>query len=200
MKKKIYVILLILVLIMCSPISVFAEELHFKKLSFNMKEYWYYVTKDNIDGNSSISEFGVTEEYMKNLFETQSIYCEGVYKYTDNKEEWLEVYLQIFELDLDQKVNFNKVSDSEILEFGESMFESVNADYVKIETISDNKYVVAKYNDSVALNSGVVNANILQYYTIQDNVGYSFKFQKINDFLIGNERVMNELLSDVKFE
>ena len=50
------------------------------------------------------------------------------------------------------------------------------------------------------LQSGVVNANILQYYTIQDNVGYSFKFQKINDFLIGNERVMNELLSDVKFE
>lgn len=161
--KKLLAILLLFV-----PFTISAKSYQFDDVKVNMPEDWYVFTKDNIKDNSDLKLLGVEEEYMEQLF-SDSMYKMDAILFTNNDSS-VEMFV------LEKKVtspNFNSFSIKELSPVKDEYKKIVNTDNVEVIETNKNKYVKAIYNDS--------GLNVVDYYTVYNNIGYTLKFQTVEE-------------------
>lgn len=190
--KKIYVAV-ITILLLVIPFGVYAEEYNFRGLTVSFNDEWDVFTKENISGNAKLKEYGTTEEFMLDMFEKQNVYCEAILEDLDDQKDTLDGYIQIFSLG-SQKINYNDLDDEEIIKSGKSLSEGTTVDNIDAVTIGNNKYATFEYETNIESNGVTGTFNVLQYYTIQDGVLYSFKFQKYNPISYEDKAYVKEVL------
>ena len=152
-------------------------------MSLDMPDYWYVFTRDNIEGNAELEELGLTIDFMNELFLENDIYIDGF-------DENIEMLLYV--VPVDDVGNLPDYYDFEIEDFGEELQGIVGASDYEIVN-NDYKYVSVAYEDQ--------GYEIVEYYTIIDNLGYTFSFQKEGaDFSNTEQETISNIIDSVHFD
>ncbi len=152
-------------------------------ISLDMPDYWYVFTRDNIEGNAELEELGLTIDFMNELFLENDIYIDGF-------DENMEMLLYV--VSVDDVGNLPDYYDFEIEDFGEELQGIVGASDYEIVN-NDYKYVSVAYEDQ--------GYEIVEYYTIIDNLGYTFSFQKEGaDFSNTEQETISNIIDSVHFD
>lgn len=152
-------------------------------MSLDMPDYWYVFTRDNIEGNAELDELGLTIDFMNELFLENDIYIDGF-------DENMEMLLYV--VSVDDVGNLPDYYDFEIEDFGEELQGIVGASDYEIVN-NDYKYVSVAYEDQ--------GYEIVEYYTIIDNLGYTFSFQKEGaDFSNTEQETISNIIDSVHFD
>ena len=152
-------------------------------MSLDMPDYWYVFTRDNIEGNAELEELGLTIDFMNELFLENDIYIDGF-------DENMEMLLYV--VSVDDVGNLPDYYDFEIEDFGEELQGIVGASDYEIVN-NDYKYVSVAYEDQ--------GYEIVEYYTIIDNLGYTFSFQKEGaDFSNTEQETISNIIDSVHFD
>lgn len=103
MYKRIIILLIMFVIL---PYSVDAQTLNLneKDLKMDISDEFTVFTRDNYVGNPNLNKFGLTEEFMKKVFENDEVYIDAI----NDKE--LEFLLFIEE---DPYLDINNLSNYE---------------------------------------------------------------------------------------
>lgn len=152
-------------------------------MSLDMPDYWYVFTRDNIEGNAELDELGLTIDFMNELFLENDIYIDGF-------DENMEMLLYV--VPVDDVGSLPDYYDFEIADFGEELQGIVGASDYEIVN-NDYKYVSVAYEDQ--------GYEIVEYYTIIDNLGYTFSFQKEGaDFSNTEQETISNIIDSVHFD
>ena len=152
-------------------------------MSLDMPDYWYVFTRDNIEGNAELDELGLTIDFMNELFLENDIYVDGF-------DENMEMLLYV--VPVDDVGSLPDYYDFEIADFGEELQGIVGASDYEIVN-NDYKYVSVAYEDQ--------GYEIVEYYTIIDNLGYTFSFQKEGaDFSNTEQETISNIIDSVHFD
>lgn len=152
-------------------------------MSLDMPDYWYVFTRDNIEGNAELDELGLTIDFMNELFLENDIYIDGF-------DENIEMLLYV--VPVDDVGSLPDYYDFEIADFGEELQGIVGASDYEIVN-NDYKYVSVAYEDQ--------GYEIVEYYTIIDNLGYTFSFQKEGaDFSNTEQETISNIIDSVHFD
>ena len=152
-------------------------------MSLDMPDYWYVFTRDNIEGNAELDELGLTIDFMNELFLENDIYIDGF-------DENIEMLLYV--VPVDDVGSLPDYYDFEIADFGEELQGIVGSSDYEIVN-NDYKYVSVAYEDQ--------GYEIVEYYTIIDNLGYTFSFQKEGaDFSNTEQETISNIIDSVHFD
>ena len=152
-------------------------------ISLDMPDYWYVFTRDNIEGNAELEELGLTIDFMNELFLENDIYIDGF-------DENMEMLLYV--VPVDDIGSLPDYYDFEIADFGEELQGIVGSSDYEIVN-NDYKYVSVAYEDQ--------GYEIVEYYTIIDNLGYTFSFQKEGaDFSNTEQETISNIIDSVHFD
>ena len=152
-------------------------------MSLDMPDYWYVFTRDNIEGNAELDELGLTIDFMNELFLENDIYIDGF-------DENMEMLLYV--VPVDDVGSLPDYYDFEIADFGEELQGIVGSSDYEIVN-NDYKYVSVAYEDQ--------GYEIVEYYTIIDNLGYTFSFQKEGaDFSNTEQETISNIIDSVHFD
>lgn len=167
------------------PISVFSASYEIKdqNVTIELDDNWVVFTRDNISGNEKLAEMNISEEYMKNLLESNDAYMDAIYQ-----EKALELFLRIKDSDVDSIANYNEkqlnaIKDNFVKEAKASEGSVINNDYNYIYT----KYLSGDYR-------------ILSYYTVVNRKGYTFTIQKLSDLNEEDKKIGDQIIGNIKFK
>ena len=120
MYKRIIILLIMFVIL---PYGVDAQTLNLneKDLKMDISDEFTVFTRDNYVGNPNLNKFGLTEEFMKKVFENDEVYIDAI----NDKE--LEFLLFIEE---DPYLDINNLSNYE-----DEYLEDLISDYESVENI-----------------------------------------------------------------
>lgn len=156
-----------LIIIFLFPIFVFAKEYEVKDVDVKLSidDDWYVFTRENLDDNNDLENFGVTKEYLTNLMNNNNIYIDAI-----PHGGGLEFFLVIPKKDMETN-DMDSYSDNALEPTIASFKEKFNTDKCSIYK-SKHKYIRVDYYDSN------LKYYIINYYTIVDGKGYNFQLQK----------------------
>ena len=184
MYKRIIILLIMFVVL---PYSVDAQTLNLneKDLKMDISDEFTVFTRDNYVGNPNLNKFGLTEEFMKKVFENDEVYIDAI----NDKE--LEFLLFIEE---DPYLDINNLSNYE-----DEYLEDLISDYESVENIlsasiykNNYKYLyLSQYNGSFYS---------INYYTIVNGRGYKFRIQTIKEIDETEELYLKNIVDSVEFE
>ena len=179
--KKLLAILLLFV-----PFTISAKSYQFDDVKVDMPDGWYVFTADNIKGNTDLEEFGVSEEYMEQMFSNSMYKMDALLFITDDS------ILEMFVLEKEALVdNFNSHSIDELDEVKDQYKELINSDNVEVIETNGNKYIKAIYSDS--------DLNVVDYYTVYNGKGYTLKFQSASELDDSYLSYIDFIVDKVKF-
>lgn len=178
-------LLLVFACVLVLPISVFGApyEIKDQNVTIELDDNWVVFTRENISGNTKLAEMNISEDYMKNLLESNDAYMDAIYQ-----EKALELFLRIKDADVDSIANYNEkqlnaVKDNFIKEAKASEGSVIKNDYNYIYT----KYLSGDYR-------------ILSYYTVVNGKGYTFTIQKLSDLTEEDKNIGDQIVSNIKFK
>lgn len=156
--KKLFILFTALFLFVS---NVNAEAVDYSIKDLNMKltfgEEWLVVTTDNYKNNDELTELGITEEYMKNFFDSNSAYLDSIYE---------GVELTVRAKDTTTKGALGDYKEKQIESFAKELIKKTGADSYELVDINDVKYVKSTYVDN-SLES--------PYYILEFNTFYNGK-------------------------
>ena len=189
--KKILVILIISVLIL--PKVVYGQTLKITDTDVTLdldETVWTIFTRENINDKDRLDKFGLTYEYMNNVFQKNNAYLDAFTFWDEERTQTIELFVI---MQKDSKVkNLNVYNDNEV--------EEIIKDIAKEKEV--NKYSVYKNDNSIfgyfeSQDSGLY---LVEYVTIINNMDYVFKFQSSYPYDKNMIDVTASIMDTVKFE
>lgn len=185
MKK---ILLLILSFLFLVPLaSAKTVDLNEIDLKLDFKDDWYVFTRYNLDNNSDLEELNVTKEYMQNFFEHNLAYIDAVPS-NFNYELILRIGNEKNEIN-----NLTNYDDKFVKEVAAELGKGTNSDKYDIYNNGIYKFATVEYFDSET------KFNIVAYYTVVNNNGYTFQIQKEEAITDDDKAEFKDIINTIKF-
>lgn len=156
-------------------------------LKLDFKDDWYVFTRYNLDNNSDLEELNVTKEYMQNFFEQNLAYIDAV-----SSNFSYELVLSVG--NKKNKVNnLTNYDDEFVKEVSKELGNQTNSDKYDIYNNGTYKFATVEYYDSET------KFNIVAYYTVVNNKGYTFQIQKEEAITDNDKAEFKEVINTIKF-
>lgn len=194
MKKKILFLLALLFVIPCMvKAETYTADSDYVSIDFDNN--WYVFTRENYKNNSNLSNLGVTEEKMSEIFTTNNIYLDAFTK--DYKKEFFVRKLSLSSLGESGINNMNDYSDTEFDDFAKGFISSIGAKTYDKVVFGDYKYIHTTFESTIEGK----NVSIEEYVTIVNNNCYVYQLQGYDgltntDKDANKMRVMNAVIKD----
>lgn len=156
-------------------------------LKLDFKDDWYVFTRYNLDNNSDLEELNVTKEYMQNFFEQNLAYIDAVPSNFD-----YELVLRIGN-EKNEINNLTNYDDEFVKEVAKELGNQTNSDKYDIYNNGTYKFATVEYYDSET------KLNIVAYYTVVNNKGYTFQIQKEEAITDNDKAEFKEVINTIKF-
>jgi len=184
-----------LVLFICLlfvPLLVNAQEYQINDLTVDIASSWEVYTRDNVVGNEKLAERGLDgRDVLKNM--------ESNYMYMDmlriEGNNVVEGFVFIKDVASDGIMNLHKYSDKEVLEVGKKAYNQYDPNTLKVYTANGYKFVYVEYLGS--LNGASM--GIIDYYTVINGKGYTFKFQSTQS-LVDYKESFKKIIDSTHFK
>lgn len=185
MKK---ILLLVLSFIFLVPLtSAKTVDLNEIDLKLDFKDDWYVFTRYNLDNNSNLEELNVTKEYMQGFFEHNLAYIDAVPN-DFNYELILRIGNEKNEIN-----NLTNYNDEFVKGVAKELGNQTNSDKYDIYNNGTYKFATVEYYDSET------KFNIVAYYTVVNNKGYTFQIQKEDAITDNDKAEFKEIVNTIKF-
>ena len=180
MKKIIFILTMLLI-----PFSVMASDYKLSDMNINVSNDWYTFTKDNIRNNQDLKLLGVSEEYMNNLF-ASDLYRLDAIKFEN--DEVIELFVITKDVNTLNTIDMTDDELNEVKDYYKKLILNGNTEVFKTD---NNNYIKAIYSDK--------NLNIIDYYAIYNNVGYTVKIQRKSAFSQEEINKFDEMVKNITF-
>ena len=185
MKKFLVFVLSFLLLVPLA--SAKTVDLNDIDLNLDFKDDWYVFTRSNLDSNSDLEELNVTKEYMQNFFEQNLAYIDAV-----PNDFSYELILRVGN-EKNEINNLTNYDDEFVKEVAKELGNQTNSDKYDIYNNGTYKFATVEYYDSET------KFNIVAYYTVINNKGYTFQIQKEGTITDSDKLEFKEIIDTVKF-
>ncbi len=156
-------------------------------LKLDFKDDWYVFTRYNLDNNSYLEELNVTKEYMQDFFEQNLAYIDAVPSDFD-----YELILRVGN-EKNEINNLTNYEDEFVKEVSKELGNQTNSDKYDIYNNGTYKFATVEYYDSET------KFNIVAYYTVVNNKGYTFQIQKEEAITDNDKAEFKEIINTIKF-
>lgn len=156
-------------------------------LKLDFKDDWYVFTRYNLDDNSYLEELNVTKEYMQDFFEQNLAYIDAVPSDFD-----YELILRVGN-EKNEINNLTNYEDEFVKEVSKELGNQTNSDKYDIYNNGTYKFATVEYYDSET------KFNIVAYYTVVNNNGYTFQIQKEEVITDNDKAEFKEIVNTIKF-
>lgn len=156
-------------------------------LKLDFKDDWYVFTRYNLDNNSDLEKLNVTKEYMQNFFEQNLAYIDAV-----PSDFSYELVLRIGN-EKNEINNLTNYDDEFVKEVSKELGNQTNSDKYDIYNNGTYKFATVEYYDSET------KFNIVAYYTVVNNKGYTFQIQKEEAITDNDKAEFKEIINTIKF-
>ena len=183
--KKICLFLVIMFL----PFIIYAKEYDLKEinLSLSINEDWYVFTRGEFPESDEIQELGITEEFMNQYMDENSVYLDAMPKdfsyelILNTTSNTTEVY------------NMKNCSNAFLKEVVNGILEKISDATANVYDSGKNKYIVVSLYDTAS------SYYIYRYYTIVNNMIYHFNIQKKNEISDNEKASLKRVVDTVDF-
>lgn len=151
---------------------------------------WYVFTRDNIMDNPELQELGISEEYMKNVFEENDAYMDAILFFEDGS--FVELFIKMKSVDTGI-ANLSNYDDDEVTEIAEDLAEEHDIEdysvyktrykFVKLESY-DKKY----------------DYYLCEFFTVVNKDGYTLTFQSATPFTDAEYEEIEDMVSSIRFD
>ncbi len=192
MKRHIcFLLAIFLVLAAFSPISASAASYAVSETDFSItidENFWYVFTRDNLENNPELDDYGVSYEDMYSYLNDDNIYLYGSLVYEDG--ECFEL-LAIKEKTDSEMVNLSNYSDAMVHIFAKSAANGLGAeDYLIVK--NNYTFVKVEYTSS--------NFYIVQFITLVNKDYYTFAFRSKSPFTANEYAEMKLIVDSIVFD
>ena len=156
-------------------------------LKLDFKDDWYVFTRYNLDNNANLEELNVTKEYMQNFFEQNLAYIDAV-----PSDFSYELVLRVGN-EKNEINNLTNYDDEFVKEVAKELGNQTNSNKYDIYNNGTYKFATVEYYDSEA------KFNIVAYYTVVNNKGYTFQIQKEEAITDNDKAEFKEVINTIKF-
>lgn len=180
--KKILLFLCLFIL----PVIVNAKgyELDDINVRLEIGDDYYVFTRNNLEGNKELESLNVTKEYLGNLFLDNHIYMDIL-----KKDLSSEMFLAM--KDVKEINNLSNYEGKFIDKLGKELAKNVKASGFKVYN-NQYKYILLEYPDK--------GYNIINYYTVINQKGYTFIFQKQGDISSSEKEEFKKVVDSATFK
>lgn len=185
MMKKILILLTLFFL----PFSINAKEYVVKDtdLSINInEEMWYVFTRDNIKDNEDLKKLEISEEYVTQFMEENSVYLDAI---MFNEDQTLEIFIR--KSPIDKINNLSNYPNKDVQNLSK---ELANTQKAKEYGIYENKY---KYAHLYYQDSGYY---LDEYYTIVNKDAYTITAQNTKKFTKQQKQLVKDIVDSINFK
>lgn len=184
--------LLILLLCLVLPVSVFAEThaLSDTDMSIDFNDpNWYVFTRDNLENNPDLDELELTYDEMHSLLYDNSAYLNAALAL--DEDDYIELFIRK-NAQTTGVANLTNYSKNEVQEFATALAEQQNT---QVYSVYQNQYNFAKleYEDSA------VGVFVYEFYTIVNKQNYTFTFQSETEFTEEKRQIAEQIIDSVTF-
>lgn len=182
MKKLLYVILLLLLI----PVLVNAKtyDVSEKKLHVTIDDSFWVFTRENLENNEDLAKADISKEAILEVLTKNNAYL-----YAISQDKKTEIYLRIKKAKgVD---NLKSYSDKRLQSLAEDFAgktHSTKYDVIK----NDYNFIYTKFKDS--------NYDMINYYTIIKEEGYTYTMQKAGAFTPKDEEIMKNMVASIKYD
>lgn len=182
--KRIMVFWLVLLL----PIFVFASEYEIKDIDIKLDidETFIVLTRDNIENNEYLKNLNVTEEYMKNIMESNNIYLDIIKN--DLSYEILVVVPKTKPLFNDLR----EATDEELSNLKNTIIKQTG-DNLPIVYKNNYPFILVNYHDKNGYNN-------INYYTVINSRGYNIQLQKKTEITDEDKIDLQNIVDEIVFK
>ena len=168
--KKIIKLLTLLFIIM--PIVGYAKTYEVDStISIDFDNDWYVFTRNNYKGNLELTELGLTEEQMLQIFEKNHIYVDAINKKDVDYKFYREFFVRRVEV-LSYK-DMKDYSEADLKEFGDAFVSQLPTDEYEVYKNADNTYLKIHFVDQLEGKTLYMD----EYVTVYNGFAYSFGLQ-----------------------
>lgn len=185
MKKILLLVLSFMFLV--SPVSAKTADLNEIDLKLDFKDDWYVFTRYNLDNNSDLEKLDVTKEYMQNFFEQNLAYIDAV-----PNDFSYELILGVSN-EKNKINNLTNYDDEFVKEVARELGKGTNSDKYDLYNNGTYKFATVEYYDSEA------KFNVVAYYTVINNKGYTFQIQKEDSITDDDKTELKEIVNTIEF-
>ena len=193
MKKTVrFVVLLLVILSLFTPLSVSAESYAVDGTDMTVElddTLWYVFTRNNLDGNPELDELELERDAFYTNMVEQDMYMDAI-AFWLNGWDWLECLVMKYG-DSDF-VNMSNYSDEAVLKKGKFMFRSYTADGNSSVYENQYKFFRIEYEDE--------DIQIVQYLTAVNGEFYSIQFQSPYKFTEQKYELIKEIMDNIRFD
>ena len=194
MKRRIFIFAsIILCLLLCSPLSAFAESYSPSDTDITIEldnSQWYVFTRDNIKDNPELEELGLTYDDMYDILYSNNASMDALLFYDDGTCMELFIRKKFTDSGI---ANFANHSNKKIQEFADTIAEEVDADVSNVYE-TQYKYAYLEYKDASA------NMYALQYITTVNADAYGILLQSESPFDDSQKELFRSIIDSVVFD
>lgn len=182
MKKKV----LLLFTLIFIPLIVNAKtyDINEKKMHITIDDSFAVFTRENLENNPDFERMDVSIEAVNELLTKNNAYL-----YALNNDKSVEIYLRVKKAPgVDNLKNY---SDDRLNSLAEDFAGKTHA--TKYDVLkNDYNFIYTNFKDS--------NYNMINYYTVVKEEGYTLTMQKKDAFNNNDEELMKEIVNSIKYD
>lgn len=187
-------ILAILCALMLLPIAAWAETYDLGDTDMTIEvddSRWYVFTRDNLENNPELAEFGISESEVYDDLCRLEAYLDAVLLYTDGN--YKELFVFKTSMPEDSLVNMSNYSNEELEEVAESMADEHGVDDYSIYE-NDYKFLRFDYFEEET------DCYIYAFVTVVNRDIYTLKFQSSTPFSDAQYEEFDRIVDSVHFD
>lgn len=182
-------ILLFIIGLFVLPICVSAEKYRISDLdlSIDVPDSYLVITRDNYKNNPEMDAYGVTPEYMEQVFTTYNAYLDA-FDISTGKE----IFIIVNPVNGDYS-NYSKDVLEDLIPALESQYISLGATNIKIDIVNINgmNYFQVDYSQG--------GYYLVNYYLVYQNNGYNFQIQSSSILTDSDKNAYYNIVKTITF-
>ncbi len=188
--KKILIFLIMLLV----PFAVSAKEVEVPdmNLKMNLDDNWDIFTRDNLDNNPTLEEYGISKDDIMSLFKQGNIYIDALAN--DNDFEFFAIILNVGQMNNLANYTDEIINKELVPELKKELQKNYSNISIKIKEVGTYKYLIVEFYDSTT------QKQLYKYYTVVNALGYNFQIQKKGKITDEEKKMLDDIVSTTEIK